>query len=150
MNARAEALGMRDSRFVDPTGLSSRNVSNAHDLTRLMRGGFEFPLVRQFSTASGLTVEAGRRPLAYHNTNRLIANPAWEIGLQKTGYISEAGSCLVMQAMVSGRGVLMVLLDAVGRRSRFGDAQRLKQWMEAEHRRRGSQQIGRLAVRSAG
>ncbi len=135
MNAKARQLGMNDTSFVEPTGLSSRNVSNARDLARLVLAAHEYPLVRQFSTASGLTVDIGPRTLSYHNTNRLVANPSWEIGLQKTGYISEAGSCLVMHTNIDGRPVVMVLLDANGKLSRFGDAERIRQWLESEARR---------------
>lgn len=130
MNAKARALGMQDTHYVEPTGLSSRNVSNARDLSVLVRAGLDYPLVRQFSTATELTVDTGHRMISFRSTNRLIANPAWDIGLQKTGYISEAGSCLVMQASIEGRPVVMVLLDAVGVRSRFGDAERLRHWIE--------------------
>jgi D-alanyl-D-alanine endopeptidase (penicillin-binding protein 7) len=129
MNAKASALGMQDTQYVEPTGLSSRNVSNARDLSVLVRAALAYPLVRQFSTATDLTVDAGQRTLVFRNTNRLIASPAWDIGLQKTGYISEAGSCVVMQAGVDGRTVLMVLLDASGVRSRWGDAERLRHWL---------------------
>lgn len=130
MNAKARALGMPDTHFVEPTGLSSSNVSNARDLSRLVREALEYPLVRQFSTASGLTVDTGYRMVSYRNTNRLISSPTWDIGLQKTGYISEAGSCLVMQVSLDGQAVVMVLLDAAGSSSRFADAQRLRQWLE--------------------
>jgi D-alanyl-D-alanine endopeptidase (penicillin-binding protein 7) len=132
MNAKARALGMNDSSFVDPTGLSSRNVSNAVDLSRMVAAAFDYPLIREYSTATGLTVDAGRRSVGYRNTNRLIDNPDWDIGLQKTGYISEAGSCLVMHVSVEGRPMVMVLLDAIGRLSRFGDAQRIRHWLESE------------------
>ena len=132
MNAKARALGMNDSSFVDPTGLSSRNVSNAVDLSRMVAAAFDYPLIREYSTATGLTVDAGRRNVGYRNTNRLIDNPDWDIGLQKTGYISEAGSCLVMHVSVEGRPMVMVLLDAIGRLSRFGDAQRIRHWLESE------------------
>jgi len=135
MNAKAQALGMSDTRYVDPTGLSSRNVSNARDLSRLVRAAFEYPLVRQFSTANELTVDTGYRMVSFRSTNRLIDNPDWSIGLQKTGYISEAGRCLVMQVSIEGRSLVMVLLDADGARSRFGDAQRLRNWIEGEARR---------------
>ena len=135
MNAKAQALGMSDTRYVDPTGLSSRNVSNARDLSRLVRAAFEYPLVRQFSTANELTVDTGYRMVSFRSTNRLIDNPDWSIGLQKTGYISEAGRCLVMQVSIEGRSLVMVLLDADGARSRFGDAQRLRTWIEGEARR---------------
>jgi D-alanyl-D-alanine endopeptidase (penicillin-binding protein 7) len=136
MNAKAREIGMRNSSFVEPTGLSSRNVSNARDLAVLVRAGFDYPLVRQYSTATELTVDTGPRQVSFRSTNRLVHSPDWSIGLQKTGYISEAGSCLVMQASVEGRDVLMVLLDATGVRSRFGDAQRLRSWIESEAPRR--------------
>ena len=132
MNAKARTLGMHDTRFVEPTGLSSSNVSTAHDLARLVREAFEYPLVRQYSTASDLTVDTGYRQIGYRNTNRLISSPTWDIGLQKTGYISEAGSCLVMQVSIEGRPLVMVLLDATGSSSRFGDANRLRRWIEHE------------------
>ncbi len=135
MNAKARQLGMTDTNFVEPTGLSSSNVSNARDLARLVIAAAQYPLVRQFSTANGLTVDVGVRTLNFHNTNRLISNPTWEIGLQKTGYISEAGSCLVMHTNIDGRPVVMVLLDANGKLSRFGDAERIRQWLENESRR---------------
>jgi D-alanyl-D-alanine endopeptidase (penicillin-binding protein 7) len=130
MNTKARALGMPDTHFVEPTGLSSSNVSNARDLSRMVREALEYPLVRQFSTAPGLTVDTGYRMVSYRNTNRLISSPTWDIGLQKTGYISEAGSCLVMQVSLDGQAVVMVLLDATGPSSRFGDAQRLREWLE--------------------
>jgi D-alanyl-D-alanine endopeptidase (penicillin-binding protein 7) len=132
MNEKARQLGMTDTRYVEPTGLSSSNVSNARDLSRLVREALEYPLVRQFSTASALTVDTGYRMVSYRNTNRLISSPTWDIGLQKTGYISEAGSCLVMQVSIEGRPLVMVLLDAAGSSSRFGDAQRLRNWLEHE------------------
>ena len=134
MNAKARQLGMSASRFSDPTGLSDRNVSNAHDLARMLRAAYDYPLVRQFSTAPELTVDAGYRMISFRNTNRLIDHSSWSIGLQKTGYIAEAGRCLVMQANIESRPVLMVLLDSAGRYSRFGDAQRIRDWLETEHR----------------
>jgi len=135
MNAKARALGMQDTTYVEPTGLSSRNVSNAQDLARLVRAALDYPLVRQYSTAPDLTVDTGYRMVSFRNTNRLISSPSWDIGLQKTGYISEAGSCLVMQSVIEGRPVVMVLLDAIGVRSRFGDAERLRHWLEAQPQR---------------
>ena len=130
MNAKADSLGMKDSAFADPTGLSSRNVSNAQDLAKLVRAAAEYPAIRQYSTTPELTVVAGYRPLSFRNTNRLIKSPDWQIGLSKTGYITEAGNCLVMQTSIDGRPVIMVLLDAIGRLSRFADAQRIKHWLE--------------------
>ena len=130
MNDKAHSLGMRESLFVDPTGLSSRNVSNARDLAKMVRAATDYPMIRQYSTASELTVDTGLRLVSFRSTNRLIDSPSWDIGLQKTGYINEAGNCLVMQATIEGRPVIMVLLDAAGRASRFADAGRLKDWLE--------------------
>ncbi len=135
MNAKARSLGMHDSTFVEPTGLSSSNVSNARDLAKLVRAAANYPLIREFSTASELTVDTGYRQIAFHSTNRLVASDDWDIELQKTGYISEAGRCLVMQVLLEGRPTVMVLLDSVGRYSRFGDARRVRNWLEAGDRR---------------
>jgi D-alanyl-D-alanine endopeptidase (penicillin-binding protein 7) len=129
-NVKARSIGMHDSRFVEPTGLSSRNVSTAQDLVRMVRAAYEYPLIRQYSTTAELTVGAGLQHTVFRNTNRLVESPTWDIGLQKTGFINEAGNCLVMQARVEGRSMIMVLLDADGRQSRLADAQRLRQWME--------------------
>ena len=130
MNAKADAIGMSDSRFGDPTGLSSSNVSNARDLARLVRAAHAYPLIRQYSTATELNVDTGHRQVSFRSTNRLVDDADWNIGLQKTGYISEAGKCLVMQAKVGGRAVIMVLLDATATTARFSDAQRLRKWVE--------------------
>jgi D-alanyl-D-alanine endopeptidase (penicillin-binding protein 7) len=138
MNAKARELGMTSTHFVEPTGLSSYNVSSAHDLAKMVRAASEYPLIRAHSTASSLTVAAGTRPVSFRNTNRLVQNPDWEIGLQKTGYISEAGNCLVMQTEFEGRAVVLVLLDATGRLSRFGDARRLRDWLEESPRPDGA------------
>ncbi len=130
MNAKARAIGMVDSRFADPTGLSSDNVSNARDLARLVRAAHGYPAIRAYSTATDLTVDTGYRQVTFRTTNRLVDDPQWSIGIQKTGYISEAGKCLVMQARIEGRPVIIVLLDAAGTHSRFADAQRLRRWIE--------------------
>ena len=135
MNAKARSLGMHDTVFVEPTGLSSSNVSNARDLAKLVRAAANYPLIREFSTAAELTVDTGYRQIEFHSTNRLIKSDDWDIELQKTGYISEAGRCLVMQVQVDGRPTVMVLLDSVGRYSRFGDARRVRNWLEAGDRR---------------
>ncbi len=134
MNRKAGEIGMTSSSFVEPTGLSSRNVSNARDLSTLVRIASAYPLIREYSTASGLTVDTGYRTVSYRNTNRLVGNPDWEIGLQKTGYLSEAGNCVVMQTRIDGRPVVMVLLDAQARMARVGDAQRIRRWLEHEPR----------------
>lgn len=134
MNDKARALGMTSTRFVDPTGLSSSNVSSARDLARMVRIAYAYPLIRQYSIAQELTVDTGYRMVSFRNTNRLIDDPDWNIGLSKTGFLNEAGSCLTMQASVGGRAVVMVVLDAIGRDSRFGDMVRMRNWLAGEQR----------------
>jgi D-alanyl-D-alanine endopeptidase (penicillin-binding protein 7) len=131
MNAKARALGMNDTRFVDPTGLSSGNVSSARDLARLVAAAHEYPLIRKYSTRESATVHALGRSLGYRNTNGLVRSAQWDIGLSKTGYISEAGRCLVMRVRLASREVIVVLLDSWGRLSRIGDANRIRKWLEA-------------------
>jgi D-alanyl-D-alanine endopeptidase (penicillin-binding protein 7) len=133
MNAKAMQLGMKDTRYVEPTGLSSQNQSSARDLAVLVSTAYNDPLLRDFSTSTGHAVEVGRQTLQYRSTNRLVSNPHWEIGLQKTGYISEAGQCLVMQARIAGRKLIMVFLDSAGKLSRVADAERVRRWIEARH-----------------
>lgn len=130
MNQRARALGMKDTRYVEPTGLSSQNQSSANDLAVLATKAYDEPILRELSTSHGREVSVGRKTLQYNNTNGLVKNPQWDIGLQKTGYISEAGRCLVMQAQVSGRKLIMVFLDSAGKFSRMGDAERVRKWLE--------------------
>ena len=131
MNAKAAALGMNDTRFVDATGLSSANVSSARDLARLVGAAHEYPLIRQYSTRESASVQSLGRKLDYRNTIGLVRNAQWEIDLQKTGYISEAGRCLVMRVRMASREVIVVLLDSWGKFSRVGDANRIKKWLEA-------------------
>jgi serine-type D-Ala-D-Ala endopeptidase (penicillin-binding protein 7) len=131
MNAKAKMLGMKDTRYVEPTGLSSQNQSSAHDLATLVTTAYEDSVLREFSTSPGHQVAVGNRTLQFNNTNRLVKNPDWEIGLQKTGYISEAGQCLVMQAKIAGRKLIMVFLDSAGKLSRIGDAERVRKWVES-------------------
>ena len=130
MNARARALGMKDTRYVEPTGLSSNNQSSANDLATLVGAAYQEPVLRELSTSPGREIAVGHRTLQYNNTNRLVKSPQWDIGLQKTGYISEAGQCLVMQAKVSGRKLIMVFLDSAGKLSRIADAERVRRWVE--------------------
>jgi serine-type D-Ala-D-Ala endopeptidase (penicillin-binding protein 7) len=129
MNRKAADLGMRDTHYVEPTGLSSANQSSARDLATLVNAAHRHRIIRELSTSPEYQVEVGSHQLQFHNTNRLIANPAWEIGLQKTGYISEAGRCLVMQAKMAGRQLIMIFLDSSGKYSRLGDAERVRKWM---------------------
>jgi serine-type D-Ala-D-Ala endopeptidase (penicillin-binding protein 7) len=130
MNAKAAQLGMKDTRYVEPTGLSSNNQSSAQDLATLVGYASNNSQLRQLSTSPDHQIAIGDKTLNYVNTNRLTRNPDWEIGLQKTGYISEAGQCLVMQAKIAGRKLIMVFLDSAGKLSRLGDAERVRKWVE--------------------
>ena len=130
MNAKARALGLTATRFTEPTGLSGGNISSAQDLARMVSAAYNYPLIREFTTCEEAVIQSGRRILSFHNTNRLVKSPQWQIGLSKTGFIDEAGRCLVMQAEVAQRPVLIILLDAQGTMTRYGDANRIKQWME--------------------
>ncbi len=130
MNRRAASLGMRETRYVEPTGLSSANQSSARDLALLVKEALHLPLMRELTTSPEAQVALGDRLVQFHNTNRLVSNPNWAIGLQKTGYISEAGRCLVMQAQLAGRKLIMVLLDSAGKYSRLGDAERIRKWLD--------------------
>jgi D-alanyl-D-alanine endopeptidase (penicillin-binding protein 7) len=132
MNKKALELGMADTRYVEPTGLSSSNQSSARDLAMLVSVAYQRPILRDLSTSPSYEVDLGRRTLHYNNSNRLIKNPSWDIGLQKTGYISEAGRCLVMQAKVAGRQLIMVFLDSTGKLSRMQDAERVRRWVEVQ------------------
>jgi D-alanyl-D-alanine endopeptidase (penicillin-binding protein 7) len=131
MNRKAAELGMHETRFQDPTGLTSNNVSTARDLAKMVAAAHTYPLIREFSTTSGAQVEIGRRLLDFHNTNALVKSDSWKIGVSKTGYIHEAGKCLVMQARVADKPVVIVLLDSAGKQTRIGDANRIKRWMES-------------------
>lgn len=137
MNIKAQSLGMRDTHFEDPTGLTSSNVSTAHDLAKMVSAAYRYPLIREFSTTSEATVEVGGRQLAFRNTNPLVKSASWDVGLSKTGYISEAGKCLVMQARLADKPVVIVLLDSVGKLTRVGDANRIKRWLESTHAMHG-------------
>lgn len=130
MNAKALMLGMTGTRYVEPTGLSSENVSTASDLAKLVMAAHEYPLIRKFSTDDIHTVSPGGPKLTYRNSNRLITNNSWHIGLQKTGFINEAGRCMVMQAVIGGRKVVMVILDATGNQDRVADAGRMRTWLK--------------------
>ncbi|RKP50456.1 D-alanyl-D-alanine endopeptidase [Trinickia fusca] len=130
MNAKAKELGMTDTHFENPTGLTSRNVSTARDLVKMVDAAYQYPMIRKFSTDRSYEVATGKRSIAYNSTNALVRNPSWDIGLQKTGFINEAGECLVMQATINGRPVIMVLLDSTGKYSRFADATRLRAWLD--------------------
>ena len=129
MNRKARALGMNDTHYVEPTGLSSANQSSARDLATLVRAAEEHQMIREFSTSPEYQVELGNRMTQFRTTNSLVRSPAWDIALQKTGYITEAGRCLVMQARMAGRKLIMVFLDSTGKYSRLGDAERVRRWV---------------------
>jgi serine-type D-Ala-D-Ala endopeptidase (penicillin-binding protein 7) len=131
MNARARGLGMRDARFVDPAGLSSEDVASPADLAKLVIAASHQPTIQQYSTDEMHAVRVGRRMLEFRNTDLLVRSPAWNISVQKTGYITEAGKCLVMKALIRGRSTVIVLLDSFGKYTRVGDAQRIRKWLEA-------------------
>jgi D-alanyl-D-alanine endopeptidase (penicillin-binding protein 7) len=131
MNAKATALGMTTARFVDPTGLSSENVASPEDLSKLVVAASRNPSIREYSTDKRYTVRVHKHLVEFHNTDNLVANPTWNIIVQKTGYITEAGKCLVMEAVIEGRNVVIVLLDSAGKLTRVADAKRVKSWMEA-------------------
>jgi D-alanyl-D-alanine endopeptidase (penicillin-binding protein 7) len=138
MNLKAQMLGMAGSHFDDATGLSSANVSSAEDLLKLVRAAHRYELIRSYTTMTGHEVHVAGRPLAYHNTNRLVANGSWNIGLSKTGFTNDAGRCLVLQAKLAERQVIIVLLDSWGKLSRIGDANRVRAWLEANARPQSS------------
>lgn len=131
MNLKAALLDMDESRFVEPTGLSPANVSTASDLAKLVRAAHEYPLIREYSTKTRATVQASGRPLSYGNTNHLVRSKYWDIELSKTGYISEAGRCLVMHVRLAEKDLIVVLLDSWGKHSRIGDANRIRKWLES-------------------
>jgi D-alanyl-D-alanine endopeptidase (penicillin-binding protein 7) len=137
MNEKARALGMEDTRFLDPTGLNPKNRSTAYDLALMVNAGYQYPLIRNYSTSIEHSVEMPgrlRREVEFHNTNGLVGSGRWDIGLSKTGYISEAGRCLVLQATIAAKPVIIVLLDSFGQFSRIADANRIKRWIEGLER----------------
>jgi D-alanyl-D-alanine endopeptidase (penicillin-binding protein 7) len=133
MNRKASQLGMKDTRYVEPTGLSSDNRSTAHDLALLVAAAHEDAVIRELSTSKEYQVAVGRREVEFRSTNALVRNPRWDIGLQKTGFINEAGHCMVMQAKLLGRQVILVLLDSAGKYTRFADAERIRKWLGSGH-----------------
>ncbi len=134
MNAKAQLLGMHDTRYIEPTGLSSRNVSSPTDLVRLMQTAALRPLIRQYTTSTEMAVTVNNRVQQFRNTNALVKNPSWDISVSKTGFINEAGRCLVMLTSIEGRDLAIVLLDSAGTMTRTADAVRIRQWVEREIR----------------
>ena len=131
MNAKARELGMSDTHYVDSNGLSKMNVASARDLAELAMAAYQQPMLRQFSTDAKAIVETNGKPMQFGTTNHLVSSPDWAIGLQKTGFINEAGRCLMMQAVIEGRSVIMVFLDSKGTQSRTADAGRMRKWLQA-------------------
>lgn len=141
MNAKAALLGMTRSRFVDGTGLNSGNVSTAEDLAKMVKAAYQYPEIREVTTtpSAEVSVHGASHPIEFHNTNILVRNSDWQIGLSKTGYISEAGRCLVMQAQIAEQPLIIVLLDSYGKFTRIGDAQRIRKWIESSN---GTRKLG--------
>ncbi len=139
MNRKARRLGMSESRFTDPSGLDAGNIASARDLAKLVRAASHYPLIKDATTTTTLTVHPYRRkgPLKYGNTNRLLKNKAWQIGLSKTGYINEAGRCLVMQVEIKGEPVVIVLLNSFGKLTPFGDSNRIRKWIQSGSKTKG-------------
>jgi D-alanyl-D-alanine endopeptidase (penicillin-binding protein 7) len=131
MNQKAQVLGLVDTRFQDPTGLTAANVSSPRDLAKMVDAAHHYPLIREFSTTSEGEFSIAGRAQQFRNTNTLVKSPTWEIGLSKTGYINEAGKCLVMQAWLNNKPTIIVLLDSWGKMTRIGDANRIKRWVES-------------------
>lgn len=132
MNSKAQVLGMKSTRFYDPTGLDSNNVSTAEDLVKMVNAAYHYPEIRQVTTTASqeITLYGRENPTNFVNTNSLVRGGDWVIGLSKTGFINEAGRCLVMQAEISGQPMIIVLLDSAGKQSRIGDANRIRKWIE--------------------
>jgi len=131
MNFKALSLGLKHTHYSDPTGLSPQNVSTASDLAKLVQAAAEYPLIREYTTTPSYMVELDTgRSLGFNNSNALVKNQAWDITLQKTGYIREAGKCVVMLVNIASKPVVIVLLDSMGKYTRIADAQRVKHWLE--------------------
>ncbi len=131
MNSKALELGLTETHFDDPTGLTATNVSSARDLVKMVAAAHQYPLVREFTTTAEYQVAVVGHPQMFHNTNSLVRNSSWDIGLSKTGFINEAGKCLVMQAWFNKKPTIIVLLDSLGKMTRIGDANRIKRWVES-------------------
>ncbi len=146
MNVKAKQLGMFNTVFADPTGLNKNNVSTARDLVRMVQAAYQYPEIRNLTTQSKGEINYGKRnyKIGFVNTNRLVRKGDWDIGLSKTGFIREAGRCLVMQAMVKDEPVIMVFLDSYGKLTRFADAKRVKKWMEKNYNK--SHQVTELSL----
>jgi D-alanyl-D-alanine endopeptidase (penicillin-binding protein 7) len=132
MNEKAKALGLTQTHYVDSSGLSPENVSSPADLGKLVAAASQYEIIREYTTTPAVSVQLpdSRRKLSFINTNGLVRHSDWKIGLSKTGYINEAGKCLVMQAMIANQPIVIVLLDSWGRLTRVADANRIRRWLE--------------------
>jgi len=130
MNRKVQALGLSNTRFVEPTGLSECNVSSALDLARMAEAAYDYPTIRDLSTRRGLLIQHKRQQIQFGNTNALVGNPRWGIDISKTGYIADSGYCLVMQMKVNGEPIIVVLLNSSSEKDRVEDALRIRQWLE--------------------
>ncbi|WP_114650079.1 serine hydrolase [Pseudothauera hydrothermalis] len=146
MNVKARMIGLKDTRFYDSTGLNPRNVSSPRDLVKLAAAAAEYPLIREFTTSDERQVRVGGKVLQYRNSNSLVRDPSWEIGLSKTGFIREAGRCVVMQTRLKGEPVIIVLMNASSRWARDDDAKRLREWLQTA----GLQRLALAAGRREG
>ncbi len=146
MNAKARALGMMNTIFADPAGLSDSSVSTARDVHKLLSAAYVQPVIRMYSTQRQYTVYAGKQRLKFGNSNRLVNSRAWNIDLQKTGYTQEAGRCLVLHTRVANRNLAMIFLDSWGKLTRYGDASRVRQGVEHLNRRKGQPAAVRAAA----
>ncbi len=145
MNAKARALGMTHTHFAEPTGLSSADTSTPDDLAKLVMAAAQSPVIRRYTTSRGYIIRSGRRLVAYHNTDMLVSRPSWHLVVQKTGFTDAAGHCLVLQAVIDHRTIVMVLLDSWGKYSRVADARRVREWMEAQLARHPARQVASRA-----
>ena len=134
MNLKATQLGMTHTHFVEPTGLSSYNVASPEDLSKLVMEASKHKVISEYSTDEYHTLKVGRQAMTFHNTDLLVKKSDWNIIVQKTGYIAEAGKCLVLKTIIAGRSIVIVLLDSVGKYTRVADARRIRKWMEARVR----------------
>ena len=130
MNKKAKELGLKETVFKEPTGLNWKNVSSAHDLAKLVAAAHKYKLIRKYTTTAKHSVMVKGKKETFRNTNKLVRKSNWKIGLSKTGYIKEAGRCLVMQAKVANKPTIIVLLDSQGSMTRIGDANRIRHWIE--------------------
>jgi D-alanyl-D-alanine endopeptidase (penicillin-binding protein 7) len=149
MNARARDIGMANTYFADPAGLSDSSVSTARDVHKLVTAAYAEPVIRQYSTRRDFTVRVGGKPLKYGNSNRLVRQKSWDIGLQKTGYTLEAGRCLALHARVGNRNVAMIFLDSWGKLTRYADAARVRQGVERLDRKKGARPTPTAATTGA-